>query len=73
MGQTLSGRICLGNRIGVLFYSIVCLLEPVTSKDSEKVENHLYSVGSSCMQGWRISKLTNRLHNNNFFVIDIHV
>ena len=31
-------------------------LEPVTSKHSQKVENHVYSVGSSSMQGWRISK-----------------
>ncbi|CAF3432550.1 unnamed protein product [Rotaria socialis] len=31
------------------------LSEPVTSKESEKVENHLYSVGSSSMQGWRIN------------------
>jgi len=31
------------------------LSEPVTSKDSHKVENYLYSVGSSSMQGWRIN------------------
>ncbi|CAF0881873.1 unnamed protein product [Rotaria sordida] len=31
------------------------LSEPVTSKNSQKVENHLYSVGSSSMQGWRIN------------------
>ena len=31
----------------------------MTSKDSQKVENHLYSVGSSSMQGWRISTFEN--------------
>jgi len=52
MGQTLSGKIkYIYIQNNYLFY-----LEPVTSKDSQKVENHLYSVGSSSMQGWRISK-----------------
>ncbi|KAI5719138.1 hypothetical protein M8J76_005717 [Diaphorina citri] len=29
------------------------LSEPVTTKESAAVQNHLFKVGSSCMQGWR--------------------
>ncbi|XP_008471162.1 probable protein phosphatase 2C T23F11.1 [Diaphorina citri] len=31
------------------------LTEPVTNKDSSSVQNPLYKVGASCMQGWRIT------------------
>lgn len=31
------------------------LSEPVTTKDTKELENHLVKVGSSCMQGWRIN------------------
>jgi hypothetical protein len=56
MGQTLSGKIKIH-----IFKNIICFkynVEPVTSKNSQKVENPLYSVGSSSMQGWRISKFS---------------
>jgi hypothetical protein len=55
MGQTLSGMTIFKMKISKKI--LPKFLEPVTSKDSQKVENHLYSVGSSSMQGWRISKL----------------
>ena len=32
------------------------LSEPITSKDTSNCENEFFKVGSSCMQGWRISK-----------------
>jgi len=38
------------------------LSEPVTSKNSQKVENHLYCVGSSSMQGWRINMEDAHVH-----------
>ncbi len=31
------------------------LSEPITSKDTSNCENEYLKVGSSCMQGWRIS------------------
>ncbi|XP_041359473.1 probable protein phosphatase 2C T23F11.1 [Gigantopelta aegis] len=31
------------------------LSEPVTTKETSKCENNFFKVGSSCMQGWRIS------------------
>lgn len=34
------------------------LSEPVTKKETSSDENHNLKVGSSCMQGWRISILT---------------
>jgi hypothetical protein len=52
MGQTLSGKIKKKFK-----YFQFLFKEPVTSKNSQKVENNIYSVGSSSMQGWRISKL----------------
>lgn len=33
------------------------LSEPVTTKETSSCSNKLYKVGSSCMQGWRISIL----------------
>lgn len=33
------------------------LSEPVTAKESSSCENSYVKVGSSCMQGWRISIL----------------
>jgi hypothetical protein len=54
MGQTLSGKKL--TPITQTSLGLWLHLEPVTSKDSQKVENHIYSVGSSSMQGWRISK-----------------
>lgn len=32
------------------------LSEPKTEKKTEKYDNSLFSVGSSCMQGWRLGK-----------------
>ena len=58
MGQTLSGNIstkCF--EIPLTSYNI----EPNTTKNSQKIENELYSVGSSCMQGWRIRKYFNSI------------
>ena len=34
------------------------LSEPITQKETSRCENEYFKVGSSCMQGWRISKLT---------------
>lgn len=31
------------------------LSEPVTTKDSSCVQNSMYKVGASCMQGWRVT------------------
>lgn len=31
------------------------LSEPITTKETDKLENDLLKVGSSCMQGWRIN------------------
>ena len=31
--------------------------EPITQKETSKLENEFLKVGSSCMQGWRISEL----------------
>jgi len=31
------------------------LSEPITTKETTKLENNLLKVGSSCMQGWRIN------------------
>ncbi|XP_033646346.1 probable protein phosphatase 2C T23F11.1 [Asterias rubens] len=31
------------------------LSEPVTAKETSACENHMFKVGSSCMQGWRIN------------------
>lgn len=31
------------------------LSEPVTEKETAHCENEMFKVGSSCMQGWRIS------------------
>ena len=53
MGQTLSGNIsteCF--EVFLTLYNV----EPNTTKNSQKIENELYLVGSSCMQGWRIRK-----------------
>jgi len=33
------------------------LSEPVTAKHTSNCQNYKYKVGSSCMQGWRISIL----------------
>lgn len=38
------------------------LSEPVTSKNSQKVENETYLVGSSSMQGWRINMEDAHVH-----------
>ena len=43
--------------------------EPVTSKNSQKVENQTYSVGSSSMQGWRISKFDPSGHWRRWLLI----
>ena len=37
------------------------LSEPITTKETTKLENNLLKVGSSCMQGWRISTLNHNL------------
>ena len=36
------------------------LSEPVTEKDTHRLQNDLLSVASSAMQGWRISTRTSR-------------
>lgn len=52
-----------GNRGHMITRFILCfrmgqtLSEPVTTKDTSSCSNKLYKVGSSCMQGWRISIL----------------
>ncbi|KAF7287195.1 hypothetical protein GWI33_002016 [Rhynchophorus ferrugineus] len=38
------------------------LSEPVTAKDTTCVRNSLYRVGSSCMQGWRITMEDSHTH-----------
>lgn len=38
------------------------LSEPVTAKESASVENSMVKVGSSCMQGWRISMEDAHVH-----------
>ncbi|VDM73323.1 unnamed protein product [Strongylus vulgaris] len=38
------------------------LSEPVTTKESASCVNELFTVGSSCMQGWRIIITSNREH-----------
>ena len=35
------------------------LSEPKTEKKTENVDNDLFSVGSSCMQGWRLGGCSN--------------
>lgn len=38
------------------------LSEPITAKESSYCQNELYRVGSSCMQGWRISMEDSHTH-----------
>lgn len=38
------------------------LSEPVTTKDTTVVRNSTYQVGSSCMQGWRVSMEDSHTH-----------
>ncbi len=33
------------------------LSEPITQKETSKIENEFLKVGTSCMQGWRISNV----------------
>jgi len=43
------------------------LSEPVTAKHTSSCQNSKYKVGSSCMQGWRISILL--LYRSELFII----
>lgn len=38
------------------------LSEPVTAKESASCQNALYKVGSSCMQGWRVTMEDSHTH-----------